>query len=343
MRILVGMSGGVDSTYAAKKLLSQGHEVVGAVLVMHDYTDVKSAEEAARRVGIPLVTVDCRRAFSDIIEKYFIDEYVRGRTPNPCIVCNREVKFRFLCDYATANGFDRIGTGHYARVTERTEGGVTRYAVSRAADLSKDQTYMLYRLPEDVLSMLVLPMGDEIKSEVKARAESLGITDGGQKESQEICFIPDNNYASYIEKARGKSREGNFVDTDGNILGRHKGVIHYTVGQRKGLGISLGERAFVSRIDPERNEITLSREGSVTDTVEISDCVYSGIAQLPVGASREVTVKVRYLAPLVKATLTALEGNRAVIKLHAPVRSVAPGQSVVAYDGDTVLVGGFID
>ncbi len=343
MRILVGMSGGVDSTYAAMKLRAEGHEVVGAVLIMHDYTDTEAAADAARRVGIPLVRVDCREAFSNRIVEYFIDEYTRGRTPNPCIVCNREVKFRYLYDYATANGFERIATGHYARVVKVADGAEERYTVARARDLTKDQTYMLYRLPQQILSILMLPMGDELKEQVKEKAERLGITEEGQKESQEICFIPDNDYAGYIERSRGKSPEGSFVDKEGNILGKHKGIIHYTVGQRKGLGISLGERVFVAGIDSERNEILLSREGSATDTVTVSDSVYSGMCEPAPGESMAVTVKVRYLAPPIEAVWTSLGDGRAEVKLSAPVRSVAPGQSLVAYDGDRVLVGGFID
>ncbi len=339
MKILVGMSGGVDSTYAALKLRDLGHEVVGAVLVMHEYTETESAVIASERVGIPLVKIDCTAAFDETVKSYFTSEYSVGRTPNPCIVCNREVKFKFLADYARENGFNKIATGHYANVVKTNSG----YAVSRAKDRTKDQTYMLYRLSQDILEMLILPLADEIKSEVKTKAEALGIIEPDLKESQEICFIPDNDYRSYIEERLGKFPEGCFVDESGKAIGKHRGIIGYTVGQRKGLGISLGQRAFVSRIDPKRNEVTLSTEKPLTKTFTASDIVYSGLSALCIGESIKAEVKIRYHAMPTLATLTMIEEGRVRIEIDNPQGLVAPGQSVVAYDGDTVLFGGFID
>ena len=339
MRILIGMSGGIDSSFAAQKLKNDGHEVVGAVLVMHDYTDVGAARRAAERVGIPLCEVDCRSDFDKYVKEYFVREYSLGRTPNPCIVCNREVKFRYLYDYATENGFDRIATGHYARVVERDG----RYAIERALDTSKDQTYMLYRLSQNILGMLVLPLADMTKGEVKRLATEQGLIDEGQKESQEICFIPDNDYRSYVEGRLGKFPSGCFVDENGNVLGKHDGIIGYTVGQRKGLGISLGARAFVSRIDPEKNEITLSTDGGSTTSIRVSETVYSGVEGLGEGEQLRADVKVRYRATPVPATLTGLGDGRVRIDFDTPIKSVAPGQSAVAYVRERVMLGGFID
>ena len=343
MKILLGMSGGIDSTFAALKMKNEGHEVVGAVLVMHDCTDTASAERAAERVGIPLVKIDCRDAFEKEVKSYFVNEYANARTPNPCIVCNREVKFKYLYEYAIANGFDKIATGHYARIVTRSNDGNERYAVARAKDISKDQTYMLYRLSQQVLGYLYLPLADEIKSEAKRLAHLAGIGEQGQKESQEICFIPDNDYRAYIESRVGKFPEGNFIDGHGRLLGTHKGIIAYTVGQRKGLGISLGERAFVSRIDPTDNTITLSIGVSNVVSVTISSVVFSGLYPMMSGDSVNITAKVRYQARPVAATARCLSEDSIQIVFDEPISAVAPGQSLVAYEGDTVLFGGFIE
>lgn len=339
MKILVGMSGGVDSTYAALKLLREGHEVVGAVLEMHDFTETASAETAAKKLGIPLVKIDCKKAFDEAVKSYFETEYSLGRTPNPCIVCNREVKFKFLADYARQNGFDKIATGHYARIVKTSDG----YAVSRAADTTKDQTYMLYRLPQEVLEILTLPLAEEIKTDVKQMAAIEGIIEEGTAESQEICFIPDDDYRSYLEERLGKFPEGCFIDEKGRVIGKHRGIISYTVGQRKGLGISLGQRAFVSRIDPKRNEITISTEKPLTKFFTASNLVYSGLAPLKLGESIRADVKIRYHAAPTAATVTLIEEGRVSVEIDTPAGLVAPGQSVVVYNGDTVLFGGFID
>ena len=195
MKILVGMSGGLDSTYAALKLINEGHEVHGAVAVMHGHTELDGAREAARALGIPLYELDATDKF-DAVKKNFVDEYSRGRTPNPCIVCNPLVKFRVLADFARENGFDKIATGHYARTVTRSENGDIRYTLGRAVDSKKDQTYMLHRLPQDILSVLMLPLGDEIKTDVREKARAAGLKAAEQKESQEICFIPDGDYVS---------------------------------------------------------------------------------------------------------------------------------------------------
>ena len=273
MKILVGISGGVDSAYAAKKLLLDGHQVEGAVLIMHDYTELDAAREASMSVGIKLHEIDCRFAFEEI-KKNFVSEYVGGRTPNPCIICNERVKFKTLYDYAMANGFDAIATGHYAKIVN-TDG---KFAFAIPEDKRKEQTYMLYRLPQEILSRLILPLSEGTKTEIRARAQDEGISAANRSDSQEICFLPDGNYAEYIESVSGKCPEGDFVDIQGKILGRHKGIIHYTVGQRKGLGISLGERAFVTKIDPTTHKVTLSPTIEGEKTVFVKNMVYSGMS-----------------------------------------------------------------
>lgn len=342
MRILLGMSGGLDSTYAAMKLCEEGHTVEGALLLMHPYTDIAAAQESANALGTPLHIIDCRERFESTVVPHFMDEYLAARTPNPCIVCNSDVKFRVLCDFARKNGFDRIATGHYARVAELTDGGERRYAISRSADPAKDQSYVLWRLPQDILSVLCFPLCDSVKSEVKADAGRLGLAAAEREESQEICFIPSGDYAEYIEARRGKSLPGDFVDSDGRVLGKHNGIIRYTVGQRKGLGIALGARAFVTDIDPETNKITLSFEAKSTDRVLVTDIVFSGMRKPCGPCERELFVKLRYLAPPVRAKVNFFCDSMASIELSVPVRSVTPGQSAVFYDNDSVVAGGFI-
>ena len=341
MKILVGLSGGLDSTYAALKLIKEGHEVEGAVAVMHDFTETESAKEAADALGIKLHVIDATEQFKAVKEN-FISEYSQGRTPNPCVICNPLAKFRVLVDFAIKNGFDRIATGHYAKVVTREERGEKLYTLERAKDSRKDQTYMLHRLTRDVLSILCLPLADEVKTEVREKALKEGLKAAEKKESQEICFIPDGDYASYIESIVGSFPEGNFVLGDGKVLGRHKGIIRYTVGQRKGLGVSYGERIFVSKIDAESNNIVLSCEGSYTDTVLVKDIVFSGMHVPENMEQRRVTVKLRYLAKPVSATAIFYGEGGAILRLDTPEKAVTPGQSAVIYDGDVLLAGVFI-
>ncbi len=344
MKVLVGISGGVDSAYAAYKLKSLGHEVTGAMLVMHGGADPSCARAVCEKIGIPFVTVDCTELFSLRVKEYFVSEYCLGRTPNPCIVCNPEVKFRVLADYALEHGFDRIATGHYASVVELEDGDRLRYALASSRDGQKDQTYMLYRLPQDILGMLILPLSDEVKTEVRLKAAALSLVPEDEKESQEICFIEKGvHYTDYIINKKGNFPEGDFVDREGRFVGRHKGIIHYTVGQRKGLGVSLGYRAFVSDIDPETNRITLTEEGSLSRRVGVGNTVFSGMSRPTQTESIKALVKLRYRAPLTGAVATVFTDGRVELLLDEGVRAVAPGQSAVLYCGDRVLLGGFIE
>ena len=324
MKILVGISGGVDSAYAAKKLLNEGHEVEGAVLVMHEYTELDAAREAAESVGIKLHEIDCRLPFNQVKEN-FATEYIKGRTPNPCIVCNERVKFKYLYDFAMENGFDAIATGHYAKIEQVEYENKPRYALSIAEDTKKDQTYMLYRLGQDVLSRLVLPLYEGTKAEIREKAEKQGISAAKRSDSQEICFLPEGNHPEYIESVVGKCKKGSFIDENGNILGEHKGIIHYTVGQRKGLGIALGERVFVTDINAENNTVTLSKEYPGKQTVRITDMIYSGMSEPTKETSLRALVKLRYSAPLVDCEARLYPDKTAEIILDEPQR-FSPGQ-----------------
>lgn len=338
MKVLLGMSGGLDSTYAARVLLDAGHTVEGAVLVMHDYTETHEARESAASLGIPLHEIDCREGFDRDVVLPFCASYLAGKTPNPCILCNERVKLHYLFCAMRELGFDRIATGHYARIVEKDG----RYAICRAHDARKDQSYVLYRLSQEVLAHLLTPLSDYEKGNVRALAAAHGLAAAEREESMEICFLPSGDYPAYIASRLGAPDAGDFVDTSGRVLGRHRGILHYTVGQRKGLGIALGERMFVSHIDPVTNAITLSRDAERgTRTFTVSDLVFSGIRPQSEGEGR-FAVKLRYLAPPVPATVSFDDGHVSVL-LDDPASAVTPGQSAVFYDGDRVAFGGFIE
>ena len=340
MKILVGMSGGVDSTYAARKLIEEGHDVAGAILVMHDYTELSAAEASAAALGISLYIINCRERFESEVVANFIDEYRHGRTPNPCIVCNSRVKFDCLLDFALENGFDAIATGHYAKLS-KTEGG--RYCVSDCADGRKNQTYMLWGLSQRVLSHLIFPLSEMTKDEVREKTREKNLISWDRADSQEICFIPDDDHAAFIESRTGKCEDGDFVDEDGRVLGRHRGIIGYTVGQRKGLGISLGARAFISKIDPVTNRITLSFNTGESRDFSVSGVVFSAIEPPTKPTEYTLTVKHRYQSPRISARVVFYPEGRAEVHLSEPARSITSGQSAVFYIGDRLVAGGIID
>ena len=342
MKILLGMSGGIDSTFAAHKLVFEGHTVEGAVLKMHEYTELSAALSAAENAGIPLHVIDASQSFDSIIKENFVSEYSRARTPNPCIICNERVKFRFLYDYAMEHGFDAIATGHYARVVKLSNEDGVRYALAVAGDAKKDQSYMLYRLPQDILSRLYLPLSDLTKEQVRAIASERSIFAADRKDSQEICFLPEGNHAEFVEQRAGKSLPGRFIDELGNTLGMHNGIIRYTVGQRKGLGISLGERMFVTHIDPIENTVTLAPNMQGASAVTISDMVYSGMPSPFEETVVNMLVKLRYTAPLIPAEVHLFPDKTARLEFSENVKA-APGQSAVLYADGIVMCGGFID
>ena len=339
-RVLLGMSGGIDSTYAVVKLRTLGYEPVGAVLEMSEHTDTAAARRSAEALGVELHVVDMREAFQKHVVENFVSEYTRARTPNPCIVCNREVKFRGLCELAKSLGIGKICTGHYARVLKSEETG--RFYIAKGSDARKDQSYVLWRLSQEELAMLFFPLADDVKTEVKQISKEMALPSAELKESQEICFIPSNDHTAFIEEYIGKKiPEGSFVDKDGKVLGKHKGVVRYTIGQRKGLGISLGKQAFVTAIDPDRNTVTLGDEAELfTKEFEIDDLIFQKSEFAP-GESARLLVKIRYAAPPVLCTVHFGENGAHVI-CDEPVRAITPGQSAVFYDEDGVVFGGFI-
>lgn len=340
MKILLGMSGGLDSTFAAHLLREQGHEVLGCALRMHDLTPIDDARLAAEQAGIPLLIIDAAPRFEEQVIRPFLAEYSRARTPNPCVLCNPQVKIELLCAAARERGLDAAATGHYSHVLRDAESG--RYFVRRAIDPSKDQSYALWGLRQDQLAMLHLPLAGETKSHVRACAEALGFRAAQSKESMENCFIAEGSYREYMEKRGIRFPEGDFLDTAGNVIGRHRGIIHYTIGQRKGLGLSLGHPIFVVAIDPEANTVTLGTEADLmTDRAEISGLVFQ--KKTPIAGTFRAEVKIRYSALPIPAEITVLPDlTRAHIRFEHPVRAVTPGQSAVGYEGEDVMFGGVI-
>lgn len=354
--VMLGMSGGVDSSVAAAVLKEQGYEVVGVTMQIWPDIDeerkqteggccslsaVDDARRVADRLGIKYYVLNFKDIFQEKVIDYFTAEYLKGRTPNPCIACNRFVKFEALLMKAVSMGMDYIATGHYARRTYDETSG--RYLLKKSATAQKDQTYALYTMTQDQLSRTLFPIGDFEKGQVRAMAKDLGLPVATKPDSQEICFVEDNDYGRYIsENTDARIEPGYFVDTEGNRLGMHKGIIHYTVGQRKGLGISFGKPKYVVAIRPQDNTVVLGDEDEVFSAgLTASDLNFISISELK--DEMRVTAKIRYSAREASAIIRPLPGNRAEVKFDEPQRAVTPGQAVVFYDGDIVVGGGVID
>ena len=339
-KVLLGMSGGVDSSTAAALLMRAGHEVIGATLVMHDIheRDAAAAKTVADALGIPHHTVDMRGDFEKYVLSPFVSEYENGRTPNPCVLCNGYIKFPALLKAADSLGCEYIATGHYAAIGRRDGHPV----ITAATDRAKDQSYFLYMLGEDVLSRLLFPLSGMTKPEIRAIAEELGLPSASSPDSQDICFIKDISCADFVRsRSTGEIRLGNFVDTEGKILGRHKGISAYTVGQRKGLGVSSSAPLYVSHIDAESGNVILCRENELYRTkVYAENCRYFA-GELP-ESPFEANVSLRYTKKPGRATVTAIGGNKVIIEFTEPQRAPAPGQSAVFFDGDDLLGGGTI-
>ena len=352
-KVMVGMSGGVDSSVAALLLKKQGYDVFGVTLKLRkdeymtkkieggccSLEDIDDAKRVARKLEIPHYVFN----FTDIFEKKVIDDFVReyanGKTPNPCIACNKYIKFGAMLLRARELDIDYIATGHYAKV--EYDENRKRYLLKKSP-AAKDQSYVLYGMTQDQLSRTIFPLCNISKDETRRIASQYGLPVAHKADSQEICFVDDNNYARFIEEYSGKESEpGNFVDKSGSVIGKHKGVIHYTIGQRKGLGMSFGKHMYVTGIDAENNTVVLGEEGS-----QYSDSLTAGninwIAFDGLENEIEAEVKVRYQAPPAKAKLTPLESGKVKVEFENPQRSITPGQAAVFYDGDVVLGGGVI-
>jgi len=347
-RVIIGMSGGVDSAVAAYLLKKSGYDVIGVTLRTWQGNDggesrcceIDDARESAQAIGIPYHVFNCTGEFENKVVHPFVEDYIRGTTPNPCVVCNREVKWERLIYHANVLQADHIATGHYASVVKLENG---RYTVRTALHPEKDQTYMLYRLTQEQLARTLMPLGGYSKQEVRAIAAEAGIKVASKPDSQEICFVTDGNYADFIAARPGITLpgEGNFVDESGRILGRHKGIIHYTVGQRKGLGIALGRPAYVRKICPETNEIILAAsDNTYCRGVICREANFLSVPGIGRGESLRCRVKVRYHHPGQYATIENAGKDKVAVTFEEPVRSAAPGQSAVFYGEDGCLIGG---
>lgn len=337
-KIVIGMSGGVDSSVAAMLLRDAGYDVVGVTLLLTPEgvaNGTDDAKKVADVLGIEYHVVDMRDTFKEKVIDYFADEYLRGATPNPCVQCNREIKFGKMLEFAHSIGAGRVATGHYAR-TENRDG---RTLLLRS-DSSKDQSYFLSMLRQDQLSAAFFPILDMEKTALRDLAEVNNLPVARKKDSQEVCFIPDNDYVSYLCKYRGISpQEGDFVDTKGNVLGKHKGILCYTVGQRKGLG-AFGKPMFVTHIDPISHRVILGENGEqYADGLEAEQLnwIYWDVPP----ASFRCEAKIRYRATPAWATVE-INDDKVSVRFDEPQRSVTPGQTIVFYDGDIVLGAGRI-
>lgn len=352
--VVVGMSGGVDSSVAAWLLKEQGYDVIGVTMQIWQKEDREAAEEKggccglsavddARRVAgalrIPYYVMNFREEFKARVIDYFLREYLDGRTPNPCIACNRYVKWESLLKRSMDIGADYIATGHYAKI-ERLENG--RYALRTSISGEKDQTYALYNLTQEQLSRTLMPVGDYSKEEIRKMAKDIGLSVAGKPDSQDICFVPDGDYGSYIQEHAGSEiRPGDFVLSDGTVVGRHRGIAHYTVGQRKGLGLSLGRPAFVLEIRPQSNEIVVgSNEESMSSHVRAENVSFMSVSDLK--EPLRVWAKIRYNHKGAWCMVEKTGEDEILCTFDEPVRAVAPGQAVVLYDGGYVLGGGTI-
>lgn len=353
-KAIIAMSGGVDSSVAALLTKQKGYECIGATMKLFSnedinvsreksccsLSDVQDARSVAMRLDLPYYVFNFSDKFYECVINKFVSSYLSGATPNPCIECNKSLKFDKMFLRMKELGFDLVVTGHYARVQKDMTNG--RYLLKKAADKTKDQSYVLYMLTQEQLRHVYFPLGELQKSEVRRIAERSGFVNAHKKDSQDICFVPDGDYASFIESHTGrKSEPGNFVSPDGHIFGLHKGIAHYTIGQRKGLGISHTTPLYVTEIRPDTNEVVLGNEKDLYSDTLIADEV-NLISVEKIDEPMRVKAKVRYRQAEQPAVVRQLAGGKIFVKFDTPQRAITKGQAVVLYDGDTVVGGATI-
>ncbi len=364
-KVVVGMSGGVDSSVCAYLLKQQGYEVIGVMLRLWEENDkdshfvgeqsevdglstTKDAMNVCERLGIPFHVFSLRERFQSQVVDYFCQSYIKGQTPNPCIVCNHRIKWYALQKKARELGADFIATGHYASIKQLEN---ERFAVVRSRSADKDQTYVLYSLTQEQLSHTLMPLGEYQKDEIRSLAKQIGLAVADKKDSQDICFIPDGDYHAFLIRQLGEQSlppPGNFVMTDKTVVGRHQGITHYTIGQRKGLGIALNERMFVNQIDADRNEVVIGRDEECFSTTLIAGQI-NHMAVAEFDENKQYMGKIRYADKGTLCTVRYLpeiepdqEARKIEVRFQKPVRAVTKGQSLVLYDGDIVVGGGVI-
>jgi len=356
-RVLVAMSGGVDSSVAAAIVREQGYDVVGVAMRLApeperrvartratccSHEDFEDARRVAERMDFPFYVVDLRAEFGARVVDNFVGEYLAGRTPNPCVMCNREIKFDRLWERARALGADYIVTGHYARIERGRDG---RFHLLRAADTSKDQSYFLFSLTQAELSRTIFPLGAMTKAEVRECARALGLANADKPESQEICFVPDNDYARFVERraSGGQLRAGKILDSQGNALASHGGVHRFTVGQRRGLGVAAGEPLYVREIRPDSGDVIVGPRAGLNAAGLTAREVSMVDPSMREAGPLRAEVKIRYRHPALPATVTFDSARRAEVRFAATGPAVTPGQACVFYRGEEVLGGGFIE